>query len=128
VERFKYAFDQKADLFISLHYNALPETANPLAKPRGFSIYYAYPHSFDLALALHKAYTKNVPLADNGMLFNDVLFVPRISDFPSVLVENAYLMFGDQEEMARTKEGRAYFVKALQEGIIEFIKQVQEGK
>lgn len=128
VERFKYAFDQKADLFISLHYNALPETANPLAKPRGFSIYYAYPHSFDLALALHKAYTKNVPLADNGMLFNDVLFVPRISDFPSVLVENAYLMFGDQEEMARTKEGRAHFVKALQEGIIEFIKQVQQGK
>ena len=128
VERYKHAINENAHLFISLHYNALPETSNPLEKPRGFSIYYSYPHSFDLAQSMHKAYLKNVPLADNGMLFNEVLFIPRISDFPSILVENAFLMFGEQEEMARTPQGRAHFVKALQDGIVEFIKQVNQGK
>lgn len=121
-ERYEYALQNNAHLFISLHYNALAETANPLAAKRGFSVYYTYPHSFALAQKVHAAYQKYVPLADNGLIANTVLFIPRISEMPSILVENAYLMFGDQEEMARTPEGRAYFVKALQSGIKDFIK------
>ena len=121
-ERYEYALKNNAYLFVSLHYNALAEIANPLAAPRGFSVYYTYPHSFDLAQKVHAAYQKYVPLADNGLIANTVLFIPRISEMPSILVENAFLMFGDQEEMARTPEGRAYFVKALQSAIRDFIK------
>lgn len=121
-ERYEYALANDAHLFISLHYNALPETANPLASPRGFAIYYMHPHSFDLAASVHKAYQKGVPLADNGLIANTILFIPRISEMPSILVENAYLMFGDQEEMARTPNGRAVFVNALQNGIVNFIQ------
>lgn len=121
-DRYDYAKDQQAHLFISLHYNALSETQNPLAKPRGFTVYYAYPHSLALAEKVHKAFAKYVPLADNGLLANDVLFIPRMPDYPSILVENAFLMFPEQEEMAKTKEGRAPFVKALYEGIVNFYK------
>lgn len=120
--RYDYAKDQQADIFISLHYNALPETQNPLAKPRGFTVYYAYPHSFALAQSVYNAFVKHVPLADNGLIANDVLFIPRMPDFPSILVENAFLILPEQEEMAKTKEGRAPFVKALYEGIVNFYK------
>lgn len=121
-DRYDYAQNQQAHIFISLHYNALSETQDPLAKPRGFTVYYAYPHSFALAEKVYKAFTKHVPLADNGLLANNVLFIPRMPDYPSILVENAFLILPEQEEMAKTKEGRAPFVKALYEGIVNFYK------
>ena len=121
-DRYQKAMDEEAHLFISLHYNALPETIDPLARPRGFSVYYNYPHSFALAEAVYNSFVKNVPLPDDGMIANDVLFIPRISQFPSILVENAYLILPEQELLAQTGEGRALFIKALYEGILNFYK------
>lgn len=122
-DRYDFARTQNADLFISLHYNAVADTVNPLAKPRGFSVYYAYPHSEALARSVYQAFAKHVKLADNGLIQNDVLFIPRMPDYPSILVENAFLILPEQEELSRTKEGRAPFVKALYEGIVNFMKQ-----
>ena len=123
-QRYEHALSSQAHIFISLHYNAFTETVNPLARPRGFQVYYMYPHSFDLADSVHKAYLKHVPLPDNGMIANTVLFIPRISEMPSILVESAYLMFPEQEEMARTKDGRAKLVKALESGIVNFFQKI----
>jgi N-acetylmuramoyl-L-alanine amidase len=119
-DRYKMALQEKAHIFISLHYNALPETFNPLAKPRGYSVYYNYPHSFELAKAVYESFTRLVSLPDNGLIANDVLFIPRIPQMPSILVENAYLILPEQEEMAKTREGRAPFVRAIYEGILKF--------
>ncbi len=119
-ERYKYALKENAHIFVSLHYNALPETVNPLARARGFSVYYNYPHSFQLAQSVYDAFTKRVPLPDNGMIANDVLFIPRIPQMPSILVENAYIILPEQEEMARSKKGREALVRALYEGIMNF--------
>ncbi len=118
--RYQLAIQEKAHIFISLHYNALPETINPLARERGYSVYYNYPHSFKLAQSVYDAFTRLVPIADNGMIANDILFIPRIPQMPSILVENAYLILPEQEEMAKTPEGRAPFVQALYEGILNF--------
>lgn len=119
-DRYQLALKEQAHVFISLHYNALPETANPMARARGYSVYYNYPHSFNLAQAVYKSFTRLVPLPDNGMIANDILFIPRIPQMPSILVENAYLILPEQEEMARSKEGRRVFVQALYEGILDF--------
>lgn len=118
--RYQLALKENAHIFVSLHYNALPETINPLSRARGYSVYYNYPHSFQLAQAVYDAFTRNVPLPDNGMIANDVLFIPRIPQLPSILVENAYLILPEQEEMAKTKEGRSDLVQALYEGILNF--------
>ena len=118
--RYQLALKEKAHIFVSLHYNALPETINPLSRARGYSVYYNYPHSFQLAQAVYDAFTRLVPIADNGMIANDVLFIPRIPQMPSILVENAYLILPEQEEMAKTSEGRSAFVQALYEGILKF--------
>ncbi len=119
-DRYQYALQENAHLFISLHYNALSEVANPRARARGFTVYYTYPHSFALAQSVYDSFTRLVPLPDNGMISNDILFIPRMSEFPSILVENAFLMLPEQEEMAKTKEGRQAFVQALYEGILNF--------
>ncbi len=119
-ERYEQALQENAHIFVSLHYNALPETINPLSRKRGYSVYYNYPHSFKLAQSVYRSFTKNVKLPDNGMIANDVLFIPRIPQLPSILVENAYMMIPEQEQMARSKQGRAQLVKALYEGILNF--------
>ncbi len=118
--RYQKALEENAHLFISLHYNALPDTVNPLSRPRGYSVYYTYPHSFALAQAVYKAYNRLAPVADNGLIVNDVLFIPRISQLPSILVENAFIILPEQEEMAKTAEGRKPLVQALYEGILNF--------
>ena len=59
-------------------------------------------------------------LPDNGMIANDILFIPRIPQMPSILVENAYLILPEQEEMAKTPQGRKMLVQALYEGILNF--------
>ena len=127
-QRYEHALLHQAHIFVSLHYNAFPETVNPLTRPHGFQVYYTYPHSFDLAQRVYESYIKYVPLPDNGLIANDVLFIPRISDMPSILVESAYLMFPEQEEMARTKEGRAKMVTALKTGIVNFFQQAAPHK
>lgn len=121
-QRYKKALTEKAHIFVSLHYNALPDTANPLAKPRGYSVYYAYPHSFDLAESIYKSFNKRVPLADNGLINDDILFIPRISDMPSILVENAFPILPEQEDWVLSKTGRETLAETLYQGIVDFYK------
>lgn len=121
-QRYKKALNEKAHIFVSLHYNALPDTVNPLAMPRGYSVYYAYPHSFDLAESIYKSFNKRVPLADNGLINDDILFIPRISDIPSVLVENAFPILPEQEDWVLSQTGRETLAETLYQGIVDFYK------
>ena len=121
-QRYDFARKNNAHIFVSLHYNALPNTTDPFNKPRGFTVFYTYPHSFELAQQVHASFVKNVPIPDEGLTLNDVLFIPRISPMPSILVENAHLIIPEQEQMARTPAGQRIFVQALYEGILNFYK------
>jgi N-acetylmuramoyl-L-alanine amidase len=95
-DRPKLALEQGADLFISIHNNALPDGSNPFSKARGFSVYYYHPQSLALARAIHDSYIKNIPLADDGLLWGNLL-VARLSAVPSILIENAYLLYPEQQ-------------------------------
>lgn len=110
----------RPDVMVSLHYDALPASADPFKGKRGFSVFYSYPHSRALAQSLYNAYRRGVPLPDNGLHQTDDLFIPRISGQPSVLVESAFLMLPQQEDMAKSREGRVVFVNALKEGLESF--------
>ena len=118
--RYRLALEKQAHIFVSLHHNALPDNINPLAAPRGYSVYYTYPHSFELAESIYQAFNRLVSLPDNGLIVNDVLFIPRIPEMPSVLVENAYMILPEQEELIRSPQGREQFAEALYQGILNF--------
>lgn len=129
-ERYRKAIDENAHIFVSLHYNALPDTVDPFAAPRGYSVYYSYPHSFKLAESVYKAFNKTIPLADNGLIANDVLFIPRIPEMPSILVESAFLIVPEQEDWVIFKQGRQKLAEALYQGILDFygVKQPTNKK
>ncbi|MCL2888414.1 MAG: N-acetylmuramoyl-L-alanine amidase [Elusimicrobia bacterium] len=117
--RVERALKNGAQLFVSIHHNALPANADPFAKPRGFTTYYFNEHSKTLAESLNAAFVKNVKLPNQGTQTGD-FFVIRAPQFPAVLTENAFLMFPEQEDMVRQDKTRAAFVQAIYEGILSF--------
>ncbi len=119
VDRPQIAKNFDGDLYISIHNNAIADGENPFSVPRGFSIYYYHPHSRELAKSIHKSYLKNIQLPDEGMRYGDYLVV-RMTDMPSVLIENAYMILPEQEEMLNTPAFQQKLSDALIEGLLDF--------
>jgi N-acetylmuramoyl-L-alanine amidase len=119
-ERPKIAKRFDGDIFISIHNNAIPDGEDPFSKPRGFQIYYYHPHSKKLADYVHKQYVKNIPLFDEGLRFGDY-HVLRITSMPAILVENAYMILPQHEEMLLNEDFKELLARTLAEGIVNFI-------
>jgi N-acetylmuramoyl-L-alanine amidase len=116
------------DVYLSIHNNAFPVTADPRKKPRGFMIFYYHPQSRPLAEAVHAEYSmRHDELADEFVRWGD-LYVCRMTQMPAILTESAYIILPEQEKRlldpsyrralaATTLSGlRAYFTsyRALQ--------------
>ncbi|MFA6583500.1 MAG: N-acetylmuramoyl-L-alanine amidase, partial [Elusimicrobiaceae bacterium] len=97
-ERPRIAGRLNGDFYVSIHGNALSDSTNPFAQPRGFSLYYYYPHSRPFALNTHRSLQKFLPLPDEGLRYGDY-HVIRLTNMPAILIETAYLIIPDQEQM-----------------------------
>ncbi|MDP3541587.1 MAG: N-acetylmuramoyl-L-alanine amidase [Elusimicrobiota bacterium] len=124
VDRPKQAVERGADLFVSIHNNALPDGENPFAKPRGFSIFYYHPQSLSLGRAVHEAYRGRIKLADEGLRWGNLL-VARQSAMPAILVENAYMIFPEQEALLNDAAFRDELARALVEGLEKFLRSAR---
>ncbi len=109
-----------ADLFISIHNNALPDGVNPFEN-NGTSIYYYHPHSINLARAIHEEMLKEIKLNDYG-LFHGNLAVNRPTQYPAVLVECAFMILPEQEALLKTEKFQKKTAKAIRKGIETFLK------
>jgi N-acetylmuramoyl-L-alanine amidase len=125
VDRPKQAVDRGADLFVSLHNNALPDGTFPFGKSRGFTVFYYHPHSLALGRAVHAAYAARVPLPDEGLQWDNLL-VARLSAVPAILVENAYMIYPEQEALLNDPAFREKLAGALVAGLRAFA--VEEGE
>ena len=123
-DRPRQAVERGADLFVSLHNNALPDGENPFGKPRGFTVFYYHPQSLELARAVHDAYHARIKLADEGLRWGNLL-VARQSAMPAILVENAYMIFPDQEAMLNDPAFRDELAQALVTGIENFLRSAR---
>ncbi len=120
-ERGKRAFENKADLFVSIHANALPDGQDPYER-RGFSVFYYQPQSLDLARAVHESYNKNLKTQDDGFYYAN-LAVCRTTQMPAILAESGYLIRPDEEELLLDPEFQTKVAKALAEGIANFLRK-----
>ena len=109
-----------ADIFVSVHNNALPDGVNPY-KNNGTSTYYYHPHSIDLGRAIHKEMLKATGLPDHGF-YHGNLAVNRPTQYPAVLVECAFMIIPEQEAMLKTDAFRRKIADAITRGIENFLK------
>lgn len=124
-DRPKQAVDRGADVFVSLHNNALPDGSSPFAKPRGFTVFYYHPHSLALARAAHAAYARRVPVPDEGLQWDNLL-VARLSAVPAILIENAFIILPEQESLLNDPAFRAKLAGAIVEGLRDFARAAGE--
>jgi len=115
-----------ADLFISVHNNALPDGINPFIN-NGTSSYYYHPHSMDLARCIHSEMLNATGLPDHGLYYGN-LAVNRPTQYPAVLVECAFMMIPEQEAMLKTDKFRKKIARAITHGIQKFLKEYNSDR
>jgi N-acetylmuramoyl-L-alanine amidase len=111
-DRPEMAVAQDVDLFVSVHNNAVPDGINPRRR-NGSSTYYYHPASGDLARKVHRRLVRATKLDDYGLTRGNFAVI-RPTQYPSILIECAFIILPEQEEML-TDEG---FLKRTANGIV----------
>ncbi|OIO04824.1 MAG: hypothetical protein AUJ52_14530 [Elusimicrobia bacterium CG1_02_63_36] len=114
------AWNQLADIYVSVHLNAFPVTIDPFEKPRGFMNFYYQPQSRPLVEAVHASYQKrHSELADEFVRWGD-LYVCRQTFMPAILTESAYIILPEMERDIRTPQYRTRLAETMFLGIKDF--------
>ncbi|MBQ6223760.1 MAG: N-acetylmuramoyl-L-alanine amidase, partial [Campylobacter sp.] len=117
---------EQAHLFISLHNNALPDNIDPLARPRGFTFYYYYPHSYTFAEAIERSFVKNIALPDDGILQRDFSVTRSSPQVPAILIEHAYMLLPEQEELLSQDSFIDKLATATSQGVANYISEISK--
>jgi N-acetylmuramoyl-L-alanine amidase len=122
-DRPKIAIEEKCDILISVHNNALPDGINPFYN-NGTSTYYYHPQAFALAKEIQKELVKKLELPDYGIYYGN-LVLTRPTQLLAVLVECAFMMIPEQEELLRTERFQKKCAQAICDGILEFVEKAK---
>lgn len=114
-----------ADLFVSIHANAVAPADNPFEK-NGFSVYYFQPFSQPLAEAVHSALREHLDIRDDGRHYGN-LHVVRQSFMPSILIECGYLIWPPEEELLLDPQFQYHCAQAIASGIRAFLEKRRAG-
>ncbi len=103
-----------ADLFVSVHLNAVPMSSDPL-ESSGFHVFYTQPFSYECARAVHAACRK-LPYRDGGLVNADY-YVTRQTTLPAVLVECLFITHPEDEGLLLLGDARERLARALADGV-----------
>jgi N-acetylmuramoyl-L-alanine amidase len=119
--RVDVANNNNADLFVSIHCNALDGNS-----PMGVETYYRTPQSVDFAKSIHKNMIQTLGTPDRGARGDRNLFVIRKTTMPSVLVEIGYISNTIEEANLANSAHQKKVAQAVYKGIKEYLgKYVQ---
>lgn len=114
---------EKPDIFLSIHFNALPAAVNPF-RNRGSSTYYYHPHSRLLAETVHKAYTRRTGLRHFGTHYGNY-HICRLTRAPAVLLEPAFITNPIEENKIFDPQFQKRLCRGIVEGLKLFFKRVR---
>jgi N-acetylmuramoyl-L-alanine amidase len=123
-DRPRIAIEEGCDILISVHNNALPDGINPFYN-NGTSTYYYHPQSLALAKEIQRELLDELGLPDYGVYYGN-LVLTRPSQLLAVLVECAFMMIPEQEELLRTEKFQKKCAQAICDGILEFIEKSKQ--
>lgn len=123
-DRPKIAIQEKCDILISIHNNALPDGINPFYN-NGTSTYYYHPQAFFLAKEIQKELVERLQLPDYGIYYGN-LALTRPTQLLAVLVECTFMMIPEQEELLRTEKFQEKCAQAICNGILNFVEKSEK--
>lgn len=115
---------EQAHLFISIHNNALADNIDPLSRPRGFSFFYYYPHSYTFAEAIERSFVRKIALPDDGIIQRDFSVTRSSPQVPAILIEHAYMLLPEQEELLSQDSFIDKLATATTQGVVDYIREV----
>lgn len=119
-DRAAYANDEKADLFISIHANALE---NDESFSGVFSFYHPKKRSSkEPAKIIQKFVSDETGAADRGVRSEDYA-VLRETEMPAVLVETGFMTCPEELELLVDADYQKQLAKGIAQGILEYIGQ-----
>ena len=119
-ERTGAAEEAGAEVFVSIHNNALPDGVRPFGR-EGTSTYYFHPQSAALASTVQQGMLSTMRLRDLGVFWGD-LAVCRMSWMPSVLTEGAFMMMPRHEVALRDPGFQELYARGVADGIEAFLR------
>lgn len=122
-DRVKFSNEKKADIFISIHANSLPDGKDPM-KERGTSVYYYYDEAKPLAESILNSIVGKVKTKNDG-IYQRSFAVVRNSRALSVLIETAYVINPYDIILLNNEKFQKNCAKAISNGIIEYLKSIQ---
>lgn len=120
-DRTRLAREAEADLFVSIHNNALPDGVRPFGR-EGTSSYYYHPHARRLAELVQRGMLRSMQLRDLGIVWGN-LAVARMAWVPSILTEGAFMMMPRHEAALRTPAFQEAYARGVLEGIEAFLRE-----
>lgn len=103
-----------ADAFISLHYDA-----NPDSSITGFTTYYTYSNQKDIAISVNEGLASAVSLRDRGAQPANFL-VLRENKANSILIELGFLSNPTEERMLTTEMFREQATHGIYQGLLDY--------
>ena len=112
------------EIVISVHNNAVPQGVDATTY-NGSSVYYYYRQAKPLAELIHRRFNERLGLRDHGFYCGN-LYLCRIPESISLLVEPAFMSIPEQERLLKTDEFQAKIVESIVEAFEEFYDRYAE--
>lgn len=119
-DRTDLAWKERAQLYISLHCDAVEDGVDP-RDTEGFSVHYYHPQSRAFAEEVYKLYGANSGMKDQG-LWRSNLSVCRMTQMPSLLLEMGFLVLPETEEKLVSPSFHQTVANIIANAISNFVK------
>ena len=122
-DRVNYAISKHGIIFISLHMNSIPESADPNTH-KGTGTYYYTDFSKPLAENIQTETVKSLGTKDNGITQASFAVI-RPTEYVGVLVETAYMINPEDVELYKSKDFFKKVAIGVANGVNKYLKELQ---